>query len=356
MDQISPNEKNKLYSLFANVKDKLKESDGLGKTQDSDILIADGMNTFCRAFSAIPTLNDDGMHTGGVSGFLKSLGYAIRLLNPTRCVVVFDGQGGSVRRKKIFPDYKQHRANKIRLNRIFEDSSTAESESQAMARQLIRVSHYIDTLPVTTIQMDNVEADDVMAYLALDSFKNSNVTIMSADKDFYQIVDDRVKLYSPTKKKIYGPHEVYSEFGIHTKNFVLFRILDGDKSDNIDGITGCGLKTIIKAFPFLTDNNLHTVQEIFDYAELNKGKLKVYQTILDNKNVVLRNYDLMQLNETIIATFAQLNIGDILKKKNKLNRYTFNNMITEDKLWNAIPNHGVWLNETFSKLDNFVIL
>jgi hypothetical protein len=61
------------------------------------------------------------------------------------------------------------------------------------------------------------------------------------------------------------------------------------------------------------------------------------------------------LNETIIATFAQLNIGDILKKKNKLNRFEFTRMITEDKLWNAIPNYGVWLGETFQKLDNFVI-
>jgi 5'-3' exonuclease len=203
--------------------------------------------------------------------------------------------------------------------------------------------------------MDNVEADDVMAYLALDSFKDSNVTIMSADKDFYQIVNERIKLYSPTKKKIYGPQEVFSEFGIHTKNFVLYRVLDGDKSDNIDGVKGFGIKTVLKAFPFLTEDKEYTLQDLFDHAEANKGKLKVYETLLENKNIALRNYDLMQLNETIIATFAQLNIGDILKKKNKLNRFEFTRMITEDKLWNAIPNYGVWLGETFQKLDNFVI-
>lgn len=356
MDNLDKNEKRRLFSLFENVKDNLKESSGLNKNQDSDVLIVDGMNTFCRCFAAIPTLNDDGMHTGGVAGFLKSLGYAIRLLNPTRCIVVFDGTGGSVRRKKIFPEYKQHRANRVRLNRIFEESSTTESESQAIARQLLRVSHYIDTLPLTTIQMDSVEADDVMAYLALDSFKNSNVTIMSSDKDFYQIVNERIKVYSPTKKKIYGPDDVFAEFGINTKNFVLYRMLDGDKSDNIDGITGCGLKTIIKAFPFLAENVVHTVEDIFNHAENNKSKLKVYNTILENKNIVNRNYELMQLSETIIATFAQLNIGDILKKKNKLNRFEFVKMITEDKLWNAIPNHGVWLETTFKKLDNFVII
>lgn len=319
-------------------------------------MTASDNNTFCRAFSAVPTLNDDGLHTGGIAGFLKSIGYAIRLLNPTRCIIVFDGAGGAIRRKAIFPEYKEKRENKVRLNRIFEDASTTESETQALTRQLIRVSHYIDTLPVTTIQIDNVEADDVIAYLALDSFKTSNVTIMSSDKDFYQIVCDRIKVYSPTKKKVYGVQDVLGEYGVHPHNFLLYRILDGDKSDNIDGITGFGLKTVIKCFPFLAEEIKHTVAELITHSETNKDRFKVYTTLLENKNVVERNYQLMQLSDTIIATFAQLNIGDILKKKNKLNRFEFVKMITEDRLWNAIPNHGVWLGETFKKLDDFVIL
>lgn len=356
MDTLDQNEKKKLFSLFSNVKENLKESDGLNKTQDSDILIIDGMNLFCRCFASNPQLNDNGLHVGGIAGSLKSLGYAIRLLKPTRCVVVFDGTGGSVRRKAIYPEYKEHRSNKVRLNRIFEEASTSESESQAIARQLVRLSHYFDTLPLTTIQLDSVEADDVISYLALDSFKDSNVTIMSSDKDFYQIVDDRVKVYSPTKKKIYGIQEILTEFGIHPHNFVLYRILDGDKSDNINGINGFGVKTVVKCFPFLKEEKRYTVQDLIDHSELNKDKYKVYTTLLENKSIVERNYQLMQLSDTIIATFAQLNIGDILKKKNKLNRYAFNNMITEDRLWNAIPASGVWLNETFNKLDNFVIL
>lgn len=318
-------------------------------------MTASDNNTFVRAFAAIPTLNDDGLHTGGIAGFLKSVGHAVRLLNPTRCIIVFDGVGGSVRRKAIFSEYKERRSNKVRLNRIFEEASTTESESQAISRQLLRVSHYIDTLPVTTIQIDNVEADDVMAYLALQSFKDSNVTIMSSDKDFYQIVCDRIKVYSPTKKKIYGIPDILYEYGIHPHNFILFRTLDGDKSDCIDGISGCGVKTILKSFPFLSEEKPYTIKDLFQHAELNKDRFKVYKTILDNKFIVERNYQLMQLSDTIISTFSQLNIGDILKKKNKLNRFEFNNMITSDKLWNALPNHGVWLNETFNKLDAFVI-
>lgn len=301
-------------------------------------------------------MNDDGLHVGGIAGFFKSLGYAIKLLNPTRCIIVFDGSGGSYRRKKLFPEYKLHRSNKIRLNRVFEDNSTTESESNAIARQLIRISHYIDCLPVTTIQIDNIEADDVIAYLTLNSFKESKIIIMSTDKDFYQLIDNRVLVYSPTKKKIYGSSEVLTEYGINTKNFILYRTLDGDKSDNIDGIFGCGLKTVQKAFPFLSEDKKYTLNDIFEYSELNKNKYKVYNSIIDNKNIIDRNYQLMQLNDTIITTFSQLNIGDILNKKNKLNKFQFSKLITEDKMWNSIPNYIIWLQEVFTKLDSFVVL
>jgi 5'-3' exonuclease len=352
---LDNNEKKKLFSIFENIKSDLHENVGLNKTQNSDVLIVDGMNLYIRAFSANPQLNDDGLHTGGIAGFLKSIGHSIKVMNPTRCIIVFDGTGGSVRRKAMFPNYKDRRANKIRLNRIFEEGSTSELESQALARQLLRISHYIDTLPVTTIQVDNVEADDVIAYLSNQSLKNSNITILSSDKDFYQLVSDRVKIYNPAKKKLYGVQDVINEYNIHPNNFVLYRILDGDVSDNIDGIKGFGIKTVVKCFPFLSESKKYLVEDLIKYAESNKGKYKAYQNLLDNPNIAERNYQLMQLSETIIATFAQLNIEDILKKKNKLNRFQFNNMITEDKMWNAIPNHGVWLESVFKKLDNFVL-
>jgi DNA polymerase-1 len=355
MSDINTDERKRLFSLFSNVPVEEVKETSLNKNQDSNILIIDGMNTFIRCFSAIPTLNDDGIHTGGISGFLKSIGYAIRLLNPTRCFVVFDGQGGSLRRRKIYPEYKNRRANKVRLNRIYQDDSTSESESQSIARQLVRISHYIDNLPITTIQMDNVEADDVIAYLALESFSKSNVTIMSADKDFYQIVSDRTQVYSPTKKRIYGASEVLAEYGISSYNFVLFRALDGDPSDNIDGIEGCGPKTIIKAFPFLAEQKPYTIDDLIAHAEKNESKLKVYSNVCKNKHILQRNYDLMQLSSTLIATYAQLDIGDILKKKNRLNKFAFVKMVTEDRLWNAIPNNSSWLGETFSTLDRYVI-
>ena len=105
---------------------------------DDKVLIIDGLNTFIRCFSAIPTLNDDGAHVGGIVGFLRSIGYAIRTIRPTRTVIVFDGKGGSNRRKKLFPEYKAGRKMSKRLNRAY-DFNTKEDEQQSMVMQLTRV-------------------------------------------------------------------------------------------------------------------------------------------------------------------------------------------------------------------------
>ena len=117
---------------------------------DDKVLIIDGLNTFIRVFSVIPPLNDDGIHVGGIVGFLKSVGYAIKMLNPTRCIVVFDGKGGSVRRRKLYPEYKNKRKTKIRLNRA-NDFSSVEDERKSMFMQVQRSVEYLEQLPITIL-------------------------------------------------------------------------------------------------------------------------------------------------------------------------------------------------------------
>jgi len=313
------------------------------------------MNTFIRAFMASPALNSNGNHTGGIAGCLKSIGYAVKLLNPTRIIIVSDGNGGSMKRRKIYPDYKAGRKTKIRLNRTYEDLSNPDSEEKNLKIQLIKTVRYLDTLPVTTMAIDHIEADDTIAYLATDYFKNSNVTIMSADKDFLQLANDRVKIWSPTKKKLYGCAEILQEYGVTCSNFINYRIMEGDDSDNIDGINGAGLKTIIKCFPIFTDEKRYSLQEIYNYSDTHKVKYKLYNTILDNKNIIERNWQLMQLHETQIQSFSQLRINEILEKPLiKLDRYKFSKLLLEDNMQNNFPNSIIWLQEVFGKVNSFV--
>ena len=355
MSGFTSNERKKLFSLFENIKEDVGVS-GLQKNINSDILLVDGLNTYIRSFMAVPSLNDDGLHTGGIAGFLKSVGYAIKLLNPTRVIVVFDGKGGSQKRRKIYPGYKNGRRTDIRLNRTYEELSDNITESQNFKKELIRTVNYLDALPVTVMALDQVEADDTIAYLAKQTFKDSNVTIMSTDKDFLQLASDKINIWSPVKKKIFGCKEIVDEYGINCKNFIFYRIMEGDVSDNIPGLDGVGLKRVLQAFPFLGEEPQVCLQQIYNYSENNKGKYKIYERVLDNKLLLERNYELMQLHNSQIQSFTQLRIEEIVAKQiPKIDKMGFSKLITEDKMWNNLPNYMVWVQETFGKLNSFVL-
>jgi 5'-3' exonuclease len=87
-----------LLSAFNDMLSEKEKQESL--SLNDRVLIIDGMNTFIRSFAAIPTMDDNGNHIGGVTGFLRSVAFAIRHVNPTRVYVIFDGKGGSKRRYK----------------------------------------------------------------------------------------------------------------------------------------------------------------------------------------------------------------------------------------------------------------
>ena len=300
-------------------------------------------------------MDENGDHCGGIVGFLKSVGYAIRLLAPTRCVITFDGVGGSFKRRKLFPEYKQHRAGKIRLNRAYEEMSDAPTEEQQCRNQYLRLTNYLQIMPVNMLSIDHVEADDVLAYLATEYFKESEkVYIMSSDKDFLQLCDGRVQVYSPTKKRIYGPAEVLTDYNIHPNNFVLYRALDGDDSDDVPGIELAGPKTIVKHFPWLNEPTLHTVDEIIKHADGFKNKYKVCENICNGRVILDRNVALMQLKDTALTTVAQLHCNEVLQtsKIPMLDRNAFFKMVREDGIDSNLPNHVSWISDVFGPLDS----
>lgn len=300
-------------------------------------------------------MDENGNHTGGISGSLKSLGYAIKLLYPTRCIVVFDGVGGSYKRRQLYPEYKEHRKPRIRLNRAYEEMSDTPTEEEQCKKQYIRFVQYLQTLPVNIISENMVEADDVIAYLATDYFKNSDkVYIMSSDKDFLQLCISNISVYSPTKKRIYGTPEVLSEYHVHPNNFVLYRAMDGDDSDNVKGIEGAGPKTIVKHFPWLSDETSHTVDEIISFSEDLRNKYKVCENIATGKIILDRNVSLMQLRETALTTIGQLHCNDCLEtnKIPRLDKGAFFKLVREDLIDSNLPNHASWLDECFLTLDS----
>ena len=95
-------EKNELLKILDNVKEQEKE---VTFTKESRILIIDGLNLFFRNFAIINLVNESGVHIGGLSGFLRSLGFLIKNIKPTSVYVVFDGAGGATNRQHLIPEY-----------------------------------------------------------------------------------------------------------------------------------------------------------------------------------------------------------------------------------------------------------
>ena len=219
-----------------------KEKQDVNENPDDKILIIDGLNTSIRVFSIYPTQNDDGIHIGGIVGFLKSLGHAIRTIQPTRCIIVFDGKGGSSRRRKMFPGYKNNRKPTLRKNRVGLYSANTD-EKRNMIIQFQRIIEYLENLPITVLSVDNVEADDVIAYIGKQVYNKpeNKIVVMSTDKDFLQLVNGRISVWNPTKKRMYHPEQVEKDYGIPSHNFLVYRMLDGDVSDYIPGIQGWGV-------------------------------------------------------------------------------------------------------------------
>jgi 5'-3' exonuclease len=316
------------------------------------VLIVDSMNTFIRSFAMLQSMNPQGHHTGGLVGFLRSLGFLNRTIDPTRIICVFDGQASSSSRKNIDPEYKANRNIKRITNwEIFDDK---DDEFQSMTMQMGRLVEYLQCLPLTLISIDKIEADDTISYLAQKfAANNKKVTIVSSDKDFLQIVDENIEVYSPIKKKTYGKKEVQEEIGMIPENYLIMKALLGDNSDNLTGIKGLGPKTLIKEFPGLVKDPLFELSDIQKICNEKLQTKKIFAQILYDWNKVKTNYELMNLLEPRLGDYEIVHILDKIKEPiPALQVVTFLKMLEADQIEALNKNVEGWL-EIFRPLSTY---
>lgn len=331
-----------IFSLLDNV----EKSDSLNV--NDRVLIVDGLNLYLRVFAVNGALNDNGVPVGGLTGFLRSLAYAIREVNPTRVIIVYDGAGGSQRRRKIHPEYKSNRKPGKRITR-WDAFKNATEEKESMKIQFSRLIEYLDFLPINVISIDKIEADDTIAYIA-HTLLDKEVTIMSADQDFLQLVNDRITVWSPTKKKFYTPRMVEADYGIPAHNFLMYKVLMGDKSDNIEGVKGLGPKKLPKIVPDLFTQTTLDLDFILEHA--GKGEEPMHKRISESANQLQLNEELMDLKNPPISGELKLRITRLIEAPiNLLSRNDFIMMYSDDQLGNAIKAPDLWLREHFVKLN-----
>jgi DNA polymerase-1 len=333
-----------IFSLL----DNIEKNDSIGV--NDRVLIVDGLNLYLRVFAVNGALNDNGVPVGGLTGFLRSLAYAIREVNPTRVVIVYDGAGGSQRRRKIHSDYKSNRKPGKRITR-WDAFKNASEEKESMKIQFSRLLEYLDFLPINVISIDRIEADDTIAYIA-HTLLDKEVTIMSADQDFLQLVNDRITVWSPTKKKFYTPRMVEADYGIPAHNFLMYKALMGDKSDNIPGVKGLGPKKLPKIVPDLFTQTTLDLDFILEHA--GKGEEPMHKRISESADQLRLNEELMDLKNPPISGELKLQITRLIEAPiNLLSRNDFIIMYNDDQLGNAIASPDLWLKEHFIKLNTF---
>jgi 5'-3' exonuclease len=345
-------------SLAEQFKAFTKETAHTPLTEYSKVLLVDGTNNYIRCFCASSMTNENGEHRGGTAGFLLSLGATIRQWKPSRVVIVFDGRGGSQRRRKLFDDYKAGRRSTTKFNRKF--SFTDEhNEQQSMTWQLLELGHILKYLPLTIIAQENVEADDVIAYLAqVITERGGKSIIMSSDKDFLQLVDDNVQVWNPSKKMMYTQTQVVEHYKFHPNNFLLYRAITGDTSDNIPGVKGIKEATLIKYFPELGESDAKDINHIFHtaihlVAEQKKPAAALVK-LLDSKSLIERNIELMSLKEMQMSGQTKISVLDKFDGPiPTLQKFGLTKLVIQDRLLNCFNDIDSWMMDSFSFLGRF---
>jgi len=326
------------------------EENDTGSSEGTRTLLIDGLNLFFRNFAMMNMVNPSGIHIGGLGGFFRSLGAEIRRTQPDQVYVVFDGAGSTTNRKNILSEYKSGREDQRVTN--WEVFDSLDDEHDSKVDQIVRVIHYLKTLPVKTVILDKVEADDIIAYLCdkLPNHPDDKVFIVSSDKDFLQLVNKNVVVYRPMEKKYYTEEVFRSKYKMSPQNFILHKTLLGDASDKIKGVKGLGEKGLLKKFPELSERDL-TFDDIFEICEKKYKDHVVYARIIQGVDDLEKNYKVMDLSNPMMDKNEKSYLDEVAKSK-ELNYIPeqFISLYNEDQLGGMIRNLDYWLKENFERL------
>jgi DNA polymerase-1 len=317
------------------------------------VLLIDGLNLFFRNFAMLNIVNEHGVHVGGLGGFVRSLGTLINAIDPTSIYVVFDGEGSSINRKNLLSEYKSGRhVTRITNWDIFEDLN---DEHDAKVDQIVRLIQYLKCLPVKTVALDKVEADDIIAHLSkkLSTEYNSQVFIVSSDRDFIQLVTDKITVYRPIEKDYYTPKAVKEKFEVLPENFLIYKTLLGDASDKVPGVKGLGAKKIGKLFPELSERPI-SLDEVLDIcAQKHKDNI-VYSRAIFDEAILRKSYKIMDLHNPMMDDLEKDFINDLINQKSPLlDAKNFIRLYQEDGLRHLIKNIEFWITNQFRILNSF---
>ena len=207
------------------------------KTDRKRFFLIDGYALLYRAHFALirnPLITSYGLHTSALFGFANQVLKLIRSENPDYIACAFDSKEKTFRHEI----YKEYKANRPEM-------------PNELQEQLPHLWEMLDAMNLPVLKKPGVEADDIIGTLAIQAEKVGLTTyIVSGDKDFMQLVSDKIFLFAPGTRKspnpiIYNPKKVEEKWGVPPEKIIDLLGLMGDSSDNVPGVPGIGIKTCL---------------------------------------------------------------------------------------------------------------
>ena len=277
------------------------------------LMIVDAFNQFIRGYIVDPSKNPNGQPIGGIRTFINILNKITREIRPDMIAVVWDGRGGSRKRRTINKNYKAGRKPpRTNWNQVGMEEDEIKDNK---VWQQMRVIEYLNETPIVQFMEPEVEADDVISYIKSSSmFTDWQKVIVSADKDFIQLLDDKTLLFRPIQKEVLNTNMVIEKYGIHPRNFALARSMAGDPSDNLPGVPRVGLGTVAKRFPFLKEADDYFIGDIIAECQKEGNNLKVYDSVQKSYRLIEENYNIMQLSSPQLSVQCKSRIDETLEE------------------------------------------
>lgn len=280
------------------------------------ILAIDLSSLIFRSFYGLPTSikDSEGHPINGVKGYLETLNRLKKLYSPATVIHAIDEDWRPKWRIDLLPQYKAHR--------VLDDNE--EEVDDALERQIELLPEILQTLGMQCLGKSNYEADDVLASIAK---SNQNTIIVSGDKDLFQVIDDKRKIFVHLLGKdggvLFNEKELKKRLGIEAKSYLDFAVLKGDSSDGLPGVKGIGEKTalgIIKEF-----KSIDNLIEKFDKSKKLTANQKI--VIADSIPYLKKAVKVVKLKEDLKCNIVRPKklSTDIVKLK--LKKYRIENQL-----------------------------
>ncbi|MCB9746903.1 MAG: DNA polymerase I [Candidatus Omnitrophica bacterium] len=247
------------------------------------LFLVDGHALCYRSFFAIKNLtNSQGQATNAVFGFIRTMKTIVDVYQPQYLAVCFDSKE-KTRRQEKFAEYKIQRP-------VMPD---------ALISQIPIIKEVVAAFNWASYELSGYEADDIIATIATKAVEEDlDVTIVSDDKDMFQLASNKINFLSPRENKIYEYQDLKEKLGFEPQRIVDFISLAGDKSDNIPGVAGIGAVTARKLI-----NDFGDLDQIYSSVDQIK-QIKVQERILQQKDSAVLSRELAFLDKQVPICYS----------------------------------------------------